>query len=289
MNNSSLSLRPEGKTRAGILRLIGRFVAVLAGLYIILNILLYVFQEKLIFFPQAISDTACAQIHESYPNVEDICLQMQDGTRLRGWVVGSQPANTSQLLIYFGGNGDELSHMIGSFQQYPDWSVVLINYRGYGQSEGKPSEKQLLSDSLEIYDYFTARPEYKHAKIVVIGRSMGTGVAVNLAQNRPVEGVILASPYDSVVSVAQEKIPMVPVKFLLRNKFDSISRAHFISKPVLVITADKDEMIPPWHSQLLAKAFAGTVFVQEIAGADHDSLIQEDEYWQAVSHFLKQI
>lgn len=272
-----------------MLRLIGQFLALLAGLYIILNVLLYVFQEKLIFFPEAISDTACAQIHESYTNVEDICLQMQDGTRLRGWVVGSQPANMSQLLIYFGGNGDELSHMINSFQQYPDWSVVLINYRGYGQSEGKPSEKHLLSDSLEIYDYFTTRPEYKNAKIVVMGRSMGTGVAVNLAQNRSVDGVILASPYDSVMSVAREKLPMVPVKFLLRSKFDSISRAQYISKPVLVITADKDEMIPPWHSQVLAKAFAGTVLVQEIAGANHDSIMQEAEYWQGIGHFLKKI
>lgn len=289
MNSNSLSLWPVGKTKAGMLKLMGRLASILAGIYIILNLLLYVFQEKLIFFPQTISATACAQIHENYTNVEDISVQMQDGTLLSGWIVGSQPANKSQLLIYFGGNGDELSHMIGSFQQYPDWSVVLINYRGYGQSEGKPSEKHLLSDSLEIYDYFKARPDYKHAKLVVMGRSMGTGVAVNLAENRPVAGVILTSPYDSVVSVAQEKLPMVPVKVLLRNKFDSITRAHFVSVPVLVLIANNDEMIRTWHSQVLAEAFAGTVLVQEIAGANHDSIMQEDEYWQGVGHFLKQI
>lgn len=290
MDKSNVAAKRLKRNRTDVvLGLAVKLLAVLAGLYVILNLSVYVFQEKLLFFPIEISDAECAQLLAAHSNVKDISLPMQDGTRLRGWLVESQAADASGLLIYFGGNGDELSLMIDSLQRYPDWSVVLINYRGYGQSEGEPREEYLFSDALEIYDYFTAGSGDEYAKKVVMGRSMGTGVAVYVAQNRPVDGVILASPYDSILRVAQEKLPLVPVKYLLRNRFDSIGRAADISAPVLVCIADRDELILPRHSLALAQEFAGPVQIREIAGADHNSILQKEDYWQSIDQFLKEL
>lgn len=280
--------QPRLETLKKILRFTGILVAALLGLFITLNILLYIFQEKLIYFPQDISQSAFQQIHERHSNVQDLCLPMKDGTNLRGWLVGPAPEITSKLLIYFGGNGDELSQTIDDFKKYPDWSVVLINYRGYGQSEGNPNEELLFSDALEIYDYFSKGKDDELTIKVVMGRSLGTGVAVHLAKSRKVNGVILTSPYDSVLSVAQDKFPIIPVGYLLKNKFDSIDNAPSIKVPVFIFIATEDELIDPWHSQELAKKLGGTVQIQEIKGATHNSIVHRNEYWQGVSWFLDQ-
>lgn len=281
--------RMKRQAKYGMLGIVVRLSAVLVGLYILLNVFLYGFQEKLIFFPRGISDAQCAQVLAAHSNVKDVSLRMKDGTMLHGWMLGSQMPDPSKLLIYFGGNGDEVSQMIGSFQQYPDWTIVLINYRGYGQSEGAPGEEVLFSDTLEIYDHFVTAADNRYAQRVVMGRSMGTGVAVYVAQNRPVDGVVLASPYDSVLSVAQEKFPMVPVEYLLHNRFDSVSRAQNISAPVLVCIAKQDEVIPPWHSMVLAQQFTGVVTIREYDPANHDSILQKEAFWQEVGRFLKKI
>lgn len=110
-----------------------------------------------------------------------------------------------------------------------------------------------------------------------------------MAKSREVNGVILTSPYDSVLSVAQDKFPIIPVRYLLKNKFDSIGSAPSIKVPVLIFIATEDELIDSWHSQALAKNLGGTVQIQKIKGATHDSIAHRDEYWQGVSGFLEQI
>lgn len=290
MDISNLSSNRLTKIKTtSLFTILSRLLAVLVGLYFIFNTALYCFQEKIIFFPRVISNDYCVQVLNTHSNLRAVSLKMKDGTSLHGWLVEHPSANSSKLLIYFGGSGDELSDMIQPFQTFTDWSVVLINYRGFGNSEGKPSEQNLLSDASEVYDYFASKPEYAAAKKVVMGRSLGTGVAVYVAQNRPVDGVILVSPYDSLSSVAQEILPMLPVKYLLRNNFNSIERAPHISAPVLVCIANNDTLISPQHSLMLAEKFAGKVITQEIAKADHNSILVKDDYWEKVGQFLKQI
>ncbi len=117
-------------------------------------------------------------------------------------------------MIYFGGNGEEVSWLVPEFSRVPDWAALLVNYRGYGLSEGQPSETKLYRDALALYDRATRRPDIDSGRVIVMGRSLGTGVATYLASQRPVAGVVLISPYDSLVQVAREAYPFLPVNLL---------------------------------------------------------------------------
>jgi pimeloyl-ACP methyl ester carboxylesterase len=213
---------------------------------------------------------------------------MKDGASVRGWFVKNSRDEKSKLIIYFGGNAEEVSWMIDEVGRFKGWSAALMNYRGYGLSDGKPGEKSLFSDALEIFDYFSDRKDIDSRRIVIIGRSIGTGVTVYLAHNRNVAGVILVSPYDSLSSVAQEIFPFLSVRLILKHKFDSISIAPDIKVPSLVLIASGDTIIPPRHSKKLADKWGGEVEIKEIKGADHNTISDKEEYWKNIDEFLKQ-
>lgn len=165
-------------------------------------------------------------------------------------------------------------------------SVALINYRGYGASEGIAEETTLYSDSLEIYVYFASRDDVNNSNIVVMGRSIGTGVATYLAEKRNTSAVILVSPYDTLASVVQKKCPVLPVNLILSHKYDSIGRAHLINVPLLIIVGTEDKIIPTWHSRRLKEAWGGKVIYEEISGEDHNSIDDIEEYWNKIRKFL---
>jgi len=255
---------------------------------ILILFLLYLFQEKLIFYPQKISKGTLNYIRSSHNNIEDLTLQMKDGTRLRGWFVKNIHNGKSKMIIYFGGNAEEVSWMIDEANRFKGWSAALMNYRGYGLSDGKPGEKRLFSDALEIFDYFSSRKDVDSREIVIMGRSIGTGIAVYLVRSRSAAGVILVSPFDSLSSVAQEIFPFLPVRLILKHKFDSVNMAPYIKTPSLVLIASDDKVIPPWHSKKLAEKWGGKIEIREIGGADHNTISDREEYWKSVGEFLKQ-
>jgi pimeloyl-ACP methyl ester carboxylesterase len=255
--------------------------------FILILLLLYLFQEKLIFYPQKISEKNSNYIRSSHKNIEDITLQMKGGTRLSGWLVKNIQNGKSKLIIYFGGNAEEVSWMINEADRFKDWSAALMNYRGYGLSDGKPGEKSLFSDALEIFDYFSNRKDVDRTRIVLIGRSIGTGVAVYLARNRDAAGVVLVSPYDSLASIAQEIFPFLLVGLILKHKFDSISIASYIKVPALVLIASDDKVIPTRHSEKLAEKWGAKVEIKEIKGVDHNTISDREEYWESIAEFLQ--
>ena len=248
--------------------------------------LLYFSQEKFLFFPQTVSSSKIKQIEMKYKNAEEIALKTPDNVYIKGWFVKNGTAKRTPLVIYFGGNGDELSNMIKESQNFGNWSLVLINYRGYGKSEGKPGEKEFYSDALTIYDYFSERPDVDGSNIIVFGRSIGTGVAVYLANKRPLKGVILVSPYDNIISLAEREFPYVPVGLILKHRFDSISEASSIKIPLLVLTADADKTVPQEYSQKLAAKWGGPHGIVMIKGKGHNDINSSPLYWQSVNDFL---
>ncbi len=245
-------------------------------------ILVYFFQERLIFFPQPL--TADPVKANPQAAIEEVNLVTPDQVRLRGWLVKAS-RTPAPILIYFGGNAEEVSWLASTAGQYSGWSLLLFNYRGYGGSEGKPGEAELFADALQIYDYAVRRAE--GGRVAVMGRSLGSGVAVYLATQRPVPGVILVSPYDSVESVAKAIYPYLPIGLMLKHRFDSISRAPGIKAPLLCLVASDDRVIPRPHSERLYAAWGGTKQWREIGPADHDSLAGEPDYWRAIETFLQ--
>jgi pimeloyl-ACP methyl ester carboxylesterase len=255
-------------------------------------LLVYFFQERLLFFPQLLAgDPVKANPGAA---VEEVSLVTADGVRLHGWLVKAGAANAgaagvndrpAPILVYFGGNAEEVSWLASTADKYAGWSLLLINYRGYGRSEGKPGEAELFADALQIHDYAAARAE--GGRVAVMGRSLGSGVAVYLASRRPVPGVILVSPYDSVESVAKQVYPYLPISLMLKHRFDSIARAPGIKVPLLCLVGSGDRVIPLPHSRRLFEAWGGARQWREIAFADHDSIAGEPDYWQAIADFLK--
>ncbi len=246
---------------------------------------LYLIQDKILFVQQPISPERLQFLRNTHPEAEEVRLKTSDGVEVHGWFVKAAHEGKSPLIIYFGGNGEEVSRQIETAGQIKGWSLLLINYRGYGQSGGKPGEEKLLRDALEIYDHFAYRDDVDEGKIVAMGRSLGTGVAVHLAENRRLTGVILVSPYDSIANVAREIFPFWPAS-LVNNPFEVVSLAPRQELPMLAITGEEDRVISAKRSQQLIDAWGGPVTRQVIRGEEHNTLQQSDVFMESINAFL---
>lgn len=237
-------------------------------------------QDRLVYFPQPLASTAHLP-----SGTQSIEIASVDGTRLRGWL---RPADTvpAPLVVYFGGNAEEVSWTLADARWPLDWSIAAINYRGYGASEGRPSESALLDDALAIHDALAARPDVDARPIVAVGRSLGTGLAVRLAATRPIAGAILISPYDSLVELGRTHYPWLPVSWLLRHRFDAYADAHKARAPMLAIVATDDAIIPLQRSRALFESWAGPRTWLAVPGAGHDDLGDAPSAWGAMSAFL---
>jgi pimeloyl-ACP methyl ester carboxylesterase len=237
---------------------------------------MYVAQDSLIFHPQRLEESRRAAL-ASRPGVESVFIHAADGVRLHAWHVKGDP-----LVIYFGGNAEEVSWMLDdAARRAPGVGWLLTDYRGYGSSGGSPSEKALVSDALQWYDHFRGAE-----RIHVFGRSLGSGVAVQLAAERPVIGMILVAPFDSLVEVGKRHYPFLPVNWLLKHRFDSMALAPKMKVPLLCIVATDDEIIPAEHARRLYEAWGGPKQWLGLEGAGHNSTDNAANYWPSIARFL---
>ena len=161
-----------------------------------------------------------------------------------------------------------------------------MNYRGYGESQGRPSERALLEDALVVLDQVLGREGIDPGHVVLMGRSLGSGVAVHVAAHRRVGSVILVTPFDSLVSVAKAHYPIFPVGLMLRHRFDSAALAPDITVPALFLTAVHDQVVPQRFAEALEHRWGGPVVAVSIDGTDHNTIETSPVYWEAVNAFL---
>lgn len=199
-------------------------VALIVAVYLVLCAALFFFQRSLIYFPQPNAVTSAdSQLTLSMPDAQVSVI-----TRER---VGPR------ALIYFGGNAEDVSHNLPEFAEaFPEYAVYLLNYRGFGGSSGSPSEAAIAEDALALFDQVYA----SHPQVSLIGRSLGSGVAVRLASQRPMQNLILVTPYNSLEEIAARQYPWVPVKWLLKDRFESGKYAAHIRVPTLLLAASDD-------------------------------------------------
>lgn len=251
-------------------------------------LLMFLLQDHLLFHPQRLRVTDLESLRQRFPEAEEVEIATDDGHTLRGWLLRGAGAGPRPLLLYFGGNADEMSWHLDNHRHLNDFTWLMVNYRGYGRSSGYPSEAAILADALLLYDKFTERDDIDRHCIVAMGCSLGSGVAVHLAANRHLQAVVLVTPYDSITSVAQRHHPYVPVRWLLRHPFDSLSVAGEIETPALLLIADRDTIIPVRHSEALYAAWGGPKHWLRLGGTGHINILEHPESWPAIAAFLRE-
>ncbi len=233
--------------------------------------LLYLLQRSLLFYPVP----AREDIPRNTITIKNLDLY------LHGWILNE---GKQKALIYFGGNAEDISDNINQLESlFEQYTVYLINYRGYGKSQGKPSQQGLFSDAISIYDQISDQ----HSSISLMGRSLGSGVAVYLASKRAVRQLFLLTPYDSIAEVAQTHYPFLPARYLVKDRFDSIDLAKNIRIPTLIVAAELDRVVPVKHALRLRDQLTETsVTYHLIAGAEHNDITSFPQYQKAIEDFV---
>ncbi len=248
------------------------FFMILSLSYLGIALLLYLFQASFIYFPQ--------------PAVKNILadeIQFLNGEqKLKGWVLNKENKNA---IIYYGGNAEAIEQNIPFYLTYfPHYTTYFIPYRGYGKNSGHPSEQYLYEDALSIFDQVSK----KHQSIILVGRSLGSGIATYVAVNREINQLVLVTPYDSIENIAQEQFPIFPISLLLTEKYLSAARAPQISAKTLVIIAEKDEVIKRKRTDNLVTQFNSDLLTQVvIKQAGHNNLADFPEYLEALKSFIE--
>jgi fermentation-respiration switch protein FrsA (DUF1100 family) len=255
-----------------------------AIIYVAIAGVVWLAQDNLVFHPMPAAATPVAA---SGWNVDEVTLDAADGTKLAGVLLRPHAPARAPLVIYFGGNAEEVTaHASEVPALYGERAALLMNYRGYGASAGRPSEAALVADAARIFDWAAGREDIDASRIAIHGRSLGTGVAVQLAAARNPRCVVLTTPFASALDVAREAYPWLPVAAMLRHPFDSGSRAPAIKVPLLVVSATDDTVIAPRHAEKLASLWGGSVERLSIEGFGHNDLDLHPRYAQTIRAFI---
>ncbi|WP_397453374.1 alpha/beta hydrolase [Pseudomonas sp. NA-150] len=254
-----------------LLRLLIILLVLAVVLYGAACVLLLVFQRSLIYFPQPRTMGGASTVIE---------LTQPDAMIM----VSVRPHVGPNALIYFGGNGEDVSLNLVPFSQaFPDQALYFLHYRSFGGSSGLPSEEAIERDAQALYD----KVSEDHSHITLIGRSLGSSVALHLASERTASSLILITPYNSLLELAEDHLPYLPVKWLLRDTFESWRYAPAITLPTLLIAAQNDELIPRRSTDALLSHFKpGVASLKVIAGKDHNTLSDSPEYLKLIGSGL---
>ena len=259
---------PAVSARAAVLKLLAAIVGGLVLLYLGACLLLWNNQRSYLYFPT----------RARLPSVQ-VEVLTRDGLQVLASV---EPRPGADAVLYFGGNAEEVSASVPALAEaFPEAAIYALHYRGYGGSQGEPSEPALVGDALALFE----RVHSGHPRIVVVGRSLGSGIAVQVAAARPATRLVLVTPYDSIVAMAAEQFPLFPVSWLVQDRYDSAAIAPRITVPTTLVVASGDRVIAAAHSAALAREFApGVARVVVLAGAGHNDIAGHPGYIGALTH-----
>ncbi|OUL98722.1 alpha/beta hydrolase [Variovorax sp. JS1663] len=207
------------------------------------------------------------------------------GGMVRGYVYHPHGEEALQdLFIYFAGRGEDVRATAQALHWLPEgFGFAAINYRGVADSEGHPSELASVQDAGQLTRHL--RHAFPHARLHVVGRSLGTGVAIQLVARQEFASLQLITPYDSLLEVAKRRFPLVPLSLLLRHRFDSLSHCKEVAAKTQVLLAERDDVVPHERSHKLIDAWPTPVSVQTIGGSDHHNIMGLEETWLRLVDF----
>lgn len=202
------------------------------------------------------------------PEVQELKLSAAGGVELIAWYGAAKPGQPT--ILYFHGNAGNLLSRAGRMAEYlsKGHGMLMLSYRGYGGSGGKPTEANNVADAGLAYDWL-ARQGVEHDDIILYGESLGSGVAVQLAARVRVGGIILDAPYTSIADVGARLYPYLPVQSLILDRYDSLTRVGKMSAPLLIVHGEKDDLIPIEMGRTLFSSAPEPKQFAEIARAGH--------------------
>lgn len=256
-------------------------IDIIAGV-ILLLIALYFLQEKFIFKPEKLKQDF--QYKYDIP-FKEYFFDIAPGVRING--LHFYRENPKGLILYFHGNTRSIkgwAKYARDFYRY-DYDVVLVDYRGFGKSTGKRSEKEMLGDMQFVYQQLIKK--YPERSLIVYGRSMGSGFATKIASENKPRYLILDSPYYSFTKVVERFLPVLPVRFVLRYRLRTDKWIRKVNCPVYIIHGTKDRIIPIRQSEALQKLNPGKITLIRIRGGGHNNLPSYDEYHNFLRDILK--
>lgn len=256
-----------------------RILAIISAAYLSVIASYYVLQRDYIFHT---SDLRAAPEQLGLTGVAEMELHTPDGQRLVAWY--ARPEGGQPTLLYLHGNAGALLHRVSRVQLYRahGYGVFMLAYRGFSGSTGSPSETNMVEDALMAYDRLAGLTP-ADSRIVIYGESLGTGVAVQVAAKRRPAGLVLESPFSSAVDVGAHLYPFLPVHWLLRDRFESISHINEVTAPLLVLHGGKDELVPPTLARKLFEAAPGPKKAYFIEEATHYTLYEHGAFDKARS------
>ena len=270
---------------------------VIYSVLIILFIMIFPrFIEKgFIFHPERSNDSAKPDVYGI--EYDDVIFRTGDGLNLNGWFVpGKKPSPDADLhtLLWFHGNAGNINHRLENIKMLHERvpvNVFIIDYRQYGRSEGKISEKGTYIDAGAALAHLHSRKEINQEKIIFFGRSLGSAVAVELALKEKCRALILETPFTSILEMGKKLYPFLPVSLLLKTKYDSLSKIRNIKVPILIMHGDKDDLVPFEHGKRLYDMANEPKEFYTIPGAGHNDthIVGGDEYFDVIRNFVKKL
>jgi len=264
-----------------------KFIALLAAAYGLLLLVVYFMQARMLYLPDMPGRALTLTPADAGLDYEDLSIETADGVSLHGWFI---PGPSQRVLLFFHGNAGNISHRLESIRQFHQLglSVLIVDYRGYGQSGGRTTEAGLYRDAEAAWDYLIKTRGLRPEQIVVFGRSLGASVAAHLAARQRPLGLIVESSFTSVPDIAQELYPWLPARWLSRLRHATADYIRNVHCPVLVVHSRDDEIIPFHHGQAVFAAAPEPRTLLELNGSHNEGFVlAEDVYLEGVSAFLK--
>lgn len=262
-------------------------LAAVAVFYVLVCIVMYIAQPRMLYFPSPTLDTTPRDASLAY---EDVSLTCEDGTKIHAWYIPADSARAT--LIFCHGNAGNISHRLESISQFHrlGLSVLIFDYHGYGDSEGKPGEQETYQDAEAAWKYLAETKGISPDSIIIFGRSLGGAVAVWLAAHHQPKALVVESSFTSIVDVAAHYYPFLPVRLLARVDYDSQKLIGQIEVPVLIIHSPDDDLIPfKLGRKLFESANEPKQFLKIHGGHNAGYLDSDDVYMQGWRDFLAQI
>ena len=251
-----------------------KFIFVFAACYVLLVVVVYFMQSRMLYLPGVSGRTLTVTPADVGMDYQDVFIETTDGVTLHGWFVAGR---SSQVLLFFHGNAGNISHRLDSIRQFQDLglSVLIVDYRGYGQSEGRTTEKGIYRDADAAWQYLIEDRGIFASDILVFGRSLGASVAARLAAQQQPLGLIVESSFTSVPDIAQDLYPWLPVRWLSRLSHATREYVRDVKCPILVVHSRDDEIIPFRHGEAIFASANEPRTLLAIRGTHNDAFLTD--------------